>query len=204
MLIYQYSRYGKNQNGSAMVLSLFILAILTMVGLLAAKSTTTEVHMATNQMRHKLAFYSAEGVAELVSEILEQNIACPNGFTENHQRGGLVQVATPDFWKNDNQPGKLPADNEGNSPPIRDMRIPIGTLDSEPHTNVLINGAPAFSRGNSLQAAAGYQGIGRSLGNYGAHLIYDQIIQHKGRFNTEALVKIQWRHVIGSEGICIP
>ncbi len=199
-----YSRPGKNQNGSAMVLSLFILAILTMVGLLAAKSTTTEVRMATNEMHHKLAFYSAEGVAELVSEILEQNIACPNGFTENLQRGGLVQVATADFWKNEYQPGRLPADNQGNTPPVRDMRIPVGTPDSEPHTNVLIHGAPSFSSGNSLQAAAGYLGIGRSLGNCGAHLIYDQIIQHKGRFNSEALVKIQWRHVIGSEGICYP
>ena len=200
----QYSRYGKNQNGFAMVLSLFILAILSMVGLLAAKSTTTEVHMATNEMHHKLAFYSAEGVTELVSEILEQNIACPNGFTENLQRGGLVQVATADFWKNEYQPGRLPADNQGNTPPVRDMRIPVGTPDSEPHTNVLIHGAPSFSSGNSLQAAAGYLGIGRSLGNCGAHLIYDQIIQHKGRFNSEALVKIQWRHVIGSEGICYP
>ena len=196
--------HAKNQCGSAMVMTLFILAILTMVGLLAAKSTTTEMRMAANEMHHKQAFYSAEGVAELVSEIIEQNIACPSGFTENKLRGGLVQIDTPDFWKNEPTPGKLPADNEGNAPPIRDMRIPVGTLDSEPHTNVLINGAPAFSRGNSLQAAAGYQGIGRSLGNYGGHLIYDQIIQHKGRFNTEALVKIQWRHVIGSEGICIP
>lgn len=204
VLMNRYLCPGKNQNGSAMVLSLFILSILTMVGLLAAKSTTTEVQMATNEMHHKLAFYSAEGVAELVSEILEQNIACPNGFTETHHRGGLVQVATPDFWKNECQPGKLPADKEGTTPPVRDMRIPVGALDSEPHTNVLINGAPAFSRGNALQAAAGYQGIGRSLGSYGAHLIYDQIIQYRGRFNTEALVKIQWRHVIGSEGICIP
>ena len=200
----RYTHPARDQNGSAMVLSLFILVILTMVGLLAATSSTTEVHMATNEMHHKLAFYSAEGVAELVSEILEQNIACPNGFSENQYRGGLVQVDTPDFWKNECQPGKLPADSVGNAPPVRDMRIPIGTLDSEPHTNVLINGAPAFSRGNALQAAAGYQGIGRSLGRYGAHIAYDQLIQHKGLFNAEALVKIQWRHVIGSEGTCMP
>lgn len=195
---------GLNQSGSAMLMALYILAILTLVGLLSAKSTTTELHMATNEMRQKQAFYAAEGVSELISEIIEQNIACPNGFTENRLRGGLVQVHTPAFWKNEPQPGKLPSDGGGEDPPVRDMRIPIGDQDNEPHTNVLIHGTRAVSKGNALQSAAGYEGIGRSLANCGTHIIYDQIAQHKTGFNTEAIVKIQWRHVIGSEGICHP
>jgi len=196
--------HAKNQCGSAMVMTLFILAILTMVGLLATKSTTTEMRMAANEVRHKQAFYSAEGVAELISEIIEQNIACPNGFTENKLRGGLVQIDTPDFWKNEPAPGELPADGDGEGPPVRDMRIPMGNPDNEPHANVLIGGTRVASRGSALQTAAGYEGLGRSLANYGTNIIYDQIIQHKGSFNTEAIVKIQWRHVVGSEGICHP
>jgi hypothetical protein len=193
-----------DQYGSAMVMTLFILSILTMVGLLAAKSSTTEIRMAANEMHRKQAFYAAEGVAELVSEIIEQNIACPNGFTENRQRGGLVQVATPDFWKNGPQPGKLPTDSDENGMPVRDMRIPIGNQDDAPHANVLISGTRAFSRGSALHTAAGYQGTGRSLANLGAHIVYDQTVQHTGHFNTEAIVKIQWRHAVGSEGICNP
>lgn len=198
------TRHIKRQDGSAMVLTLFILSILTMVGLLAAKSTTTEMRMATNEMRHKEAFYAAEGVTELVSEIIEQNIACPNGFTDNRQRGGLVQVATPDFWKNAPQPGKLPADIGEEGLPVRDMRIPIGTRDNEPHANVLIGGSRTLSKGNALQAAAGYRGTGRSLANFGVDIVYDQIVQHMGPFHAEAIVKIQWRHAVGSEGTCKP
>jgi hypothetical protein len=192
------------QRGSALVLTLFILSILTMVGLLAAKSSTTEMRMAVNEMRRKQAFYTAEGVNELVSEIIEQNIACPNGFTENRQRGGLVQVTTSDFWKNEPLTGKLPADSDENGLPVRDMRIPIGNRDNEPHTNVLIGGRRSLSRGTALQTASGYTGIGRSVANHGSHIIFDQIVQYKGSFNTEAIVKIQWRHVIGSEGACRP
>ena len=187
-----------------MVMALFILAILTMVGLLTAKSTTTEIHMATNELHRKQAFYAAEGVTELVSEIIEQNIACPNGFTADTQRGGMVQVITPDFWKNGPKPGMLPSDGNGEDSPVRDMRIPIGDQDHQPHTNVLIMGTRVASRGSALQTANGYAGIGRSQANYGANIIYDQIVQHKGRFDTEAVVRIQWRHVIGSEGACRP
>jgi hypothetical protein len=191
------------QRGSAMLLTLFILSILTLAGLLATTSTTTELRMAANQMHHLQAFYAAEGVAELVSEIIEQNIACPGGFTENDRRGGLVEVVTPDFWKNP-RPRQLPSDGEGENPPVRDMRIPPDTPDSEPHANVLVGGARSFSRGSALQTAAGYEGVGRSLANFGAHVVYDQIVQHTGRFNTEAVVKIQWRHAVGAEGTCRP
>jgi len=194
----------KSQNGSAMVMTLFILSILTMIGLLAAKSSTTEIRMAANEMHRKQAFYAAEGVAELVSEIIEENLACPNGFTENRQRGGMVQVATPDFWKNDPRPGVLPTDSDEDGFPVRDMRIPIGNQDNNPHANILISGSRSFSRGNALQTAAGYEGIGRSQANLGAQIVYDQIVQHTGHFNTEAIVKIQWRHAVGSEGICNP
>ena len=80
------SDHANGQCGSAMVMTLFILSILTMVGLLAAKSSTTEIRMAANEMHRKQAFYAAEGVAELVSEIIEENIAYPNGFTENRPK----------------------------------------------------------------------------------------------------------------------
>lgn len=193
-----------SQCGSAMVMALFILAILTMVGLLAARSTTTEMHMAVNELHRKQAFYTAEGVTELVSEIIEQNVACPDGFTANQQRGGLVQVITPDFWKNAPRPGMLPSDGNGSDPPVRDLRIPIGHQDDQPHTNVLVGSTRVVSRGNALQTANGYAGTGRSLANHGANIIFDQVVQHKGRFDTEAIVSIRWRHVVGSEGACQP
>ena len=59
------------QRGSAMVMALFILAILTLVGMLAARSTTVEVQMAANELHHREAFYAVEGVAEMVAELLD-------------------------------------------------------------------------------------------------------------------------------------
>lgn len=194
----------RSRQGSAMVMILFILAILTLVGLLVIKSTTMELKMAANQWRHREAFYAAEGVAELVSEILEQNIACPEGFSDTGRFGEIVQVTTPDFWKNEPVSTWLDEDNIEAEASLRDLRIPAATEDDEPHCDVFIGGAPAISAGNALQTAAGYDGIGRSAAEHGTHLIYDQIIRHAGRFQTEAVLRIRWRHVVGTEGPCNP
>jgi len=200
----QHKSSTDSQGGSAIILTLLILSILTMVGLLAARSTTTEVRMATNDMRHKLAFYTAEGVAELVSEVLEKTLACPGESGAGFGQGGLVYAETDDFWKNKRDTDRLPTDDNGSGAPVRDLRVPADGSDEEPHTNVVIGGATKLSVGNSLQTAAGYEGNGRSLAGSGAHIVYDEIIQHVGHFNTEARIKIQWRHVIGREERCSP
>jgi hypothetical protein len=69
---------------------------------------------------------------------------------------------------------------------------------------MVIGGNPEFSTGSALQVAAGYEGKGKSTAGGGALLVYDQITQSFGTFNTESIVRVQWRHVIGTEGTCVP
>lgn len=187
-----------NQNGSAMVIALIIMALLTIIGHLATRSTTLEVKTATNDLRHQQAFYTADGTTEMAAELLEQNVACSLGFTANPQRGGLIDVLVIDFWKNDLDPSRLPSDAD------RDIRIPLGNDDTQPHTNIVVGGVAAFGTGSALQIAAGYEGKGKSTSGGGASILFDQSVQHRGNFNAEACVKTQWRHVIGTEGTCNP
>ena len=121
------------QNGSAMVIALIIMALLTIIGHLATRSTTLELQTATNDLRHKQAFYTADGTTELAAELLEQNIACSRGFYEDAQRGGLIDVLVIDFWKNDLDPTRVPSDAD------RDIRIPIGNDDTQPHTGCRVS-----------------------------------------------------------------
>jgi hypothetical protein len=187
-----------NQNGSAMVIALIIMALLTIIGHLATRSTTLEVRTATNDLRHKLAFYTADGMTELAAELLEQNVACARGFYNTPQRGGFIDVQTIDFWKNDLDPNRLPSDA------VRDIRIPIGNDDTLPHTNIVVGGTTGFGTGSALQIAAGYEGKGKSLSGGGAFMVFDQMVQHRAEFNAEACISTQWRHIIGDEGECIP
>ena len=186
------------QNGSAMVVALIIMALLTIIGHLATRSTTQELRIATNDYRYKEAFYTADGTTELAAELLEQNIACSRGFYENAQRGGLIDVLVIDFWKNDLDPTRTPSDAD------RDIRIPIGNDDTQPHTNIVVGGVTGFGTGSALQIAAGYEGKGKSISGGGAFMLFDQSVQHRGNFDAEACVRTQWRHIIGDEGICDP
>ena len=186
-----------NQNGSAMVIAMIIMALLAIIGHLATRSTSLEVQMASNDMRYKQTFYTADGLTELGSELIEQNIACPQGFT-NSVRGGLIDVQETAFWKNDLDPNRMPANDD------RDILIPVGAADDAPHTNIVIGGNKEFSTGSALQVAAGYEGKGKSTAGGGAYLVYDQITQTTGTFNTESIIRVQWRHVIGTEGTCVP
>ena len=49
-----------NQNGVAMLTVVFVLALITLAGLMVSKTTTTELQIATSDQLNKIAFYVAE------------------------------------------------------------------------------------------------------------------------------------------------
>jgi hypothetical protein len=50
----------ENEKGSVTVLAVVILMLLTLLGIAATTTSSIEVQIAGNELRHKLAFYSAE------------------------------------------------------------------------------------------------------------------------------------------------
>jgi hypothetical protein len=183
-----------NERGSAMVAALGTLVVLTILGLSAMKTSQTELQITANDLRHKISFYQADGGTELGSELLEQNIACPTGFTNSTI--GNIEVVNNDFWLNLDADATIPSDAD------RDFYFPSNYNGSQPHTNIKLGGNTQFSTGSALQMLAGYEGKGKALASGGAFIIYDLNSQHLGSFNAQSVVRTRWRHVIGSEGVC--
>ena len=50
----------ENEKGSVTVLAVVLLMLLTLLGIAATTTSSIEVRIAGNELRHKLAFYSAE------------------------------------------------------------------------------------------------------------------------------------------------
>jgi hypothetical protein len=143
----------------------------------------------------------------LSSELLEQNIACPTGFSAgNLTRGGLIQVVNRGFWRNMAVPATTPSNVNRDFffSPDPTVLLPTNFAGPDPVINVRVAGNTQFSTGSALQVAAGYEGKGKSTAAGGAFLVYDQYTQHIGRFRTQSIVRVQWRHVIGTEGTCNP
>jgi hypothetical protein len=53
-----------NQQGSVIIMAVIVLALLTVIGISATNTSTTEVQVSTNAMLHNIAFYTADsGIA---------------------------------------------------------------------------------------------------------------------------------------------
>lgn len=62
-----FSNPQSNERGSILIVTLLILAILTMVGISASTTTEIELQIAGNENFHKIAFYSAEAARGYVA-----------------------------------------------------------------------------------------------------------------------------------------
>jgi hypothetical protein len=182
-----------NQNGAAIVLVLLMLAAAIIIGVTSISTSNTELQISTQDARHKIAFYAADGGTEFGAELLEQNIACPGGFPISTV--GEIEVGTPNLWMNAS--AAKPSDTN------RDFYFPTGYSAGEPHTNLTVGGVTTLAAGGAIQMAAGYEGKGKGAPSGGAHIVYDIYSEHFGRFNSKSLVLLQWRHVIGQEGACL-
>ena len=61
----------KSENGNIIIASVMILALLTIVGIAAMSSSTTESQLATNTLLYERAFYSAEAGFEHAKGVLK-------------------------------------------------------------------------------------------------------------------------------------
>jgi type IV pilus assembly protein PilX len=98
-----------NQQGSVIVLAMVILVLLTIIGIAATNTSTTEVQISTNALLHNIAFYTADsgieaGRAALNNIKIEDagswdkllfNIDAADEDKESIQVGGLDCVPNP-------------------------------------------------------------------------------------------------------------
>jgi Tfp pilus assembly protein PilX len=188
-------QFLNKEDGSITVLALVLLALLTLLGIAVTTTSSIEVQIAGNDDRHKKALYEADGGTEVGFEMLEQNIACPNGFNFTGSLDiGDVTVFTKAFWLIENEPtSDYPSDE------VRDIKI---NRTANAYTNLSIYGSTQLSTGSAIQMVAGYEGNGKGAGSGGAHIIYNVYSKHMGRDNSRSMVMTQWRHMIGQEGAC--
>jgi len=217
-----------NEDGFVLVTCLMILVVLTLLGIAATTNTSLELQIAGNDRVHKETFYSAEAGAILGSELLEQNFNCVIGFSPTGNEAGVpiadiegqIRVYSRDldrinpgtlndmaFWRNLDftLPNLDPADPGFYMPNIneRDAAYPVQNLASGQEVNNLyIAGQTQMLPGGALQMAAGYEGLGHGGASGGIAKIMDIYSEFQGVLNSNSIVLLGWRHLIGSEGDC--
>jgi len=179
----------KNEEGSALIVALLVLVILTLVGIGANNTTSTDIQIARNEKFHKIAFYAADGGTEAGIELVEQGID-ERDWTDNSGHGNCY-VTNGDFFLNPDL-----AINEVPSDANRDIYTPSGYAAGDPHTNLKIGSNTTLSTGGAVQMISGYGGTGFGSAGGGAWVTYDIRSQHQGLDNSESVVNMIWRHLL--------
>lgn len=200
------------EDGFVLVAAMMIMVILTLLGISATTTSVIERQIAVNEVLYKDAFYHADGGTEAGSELIEENVSCPNGFTSTFSiiRIGGVDVYEKDFSSNRQmsdvngaassvQLTDLPSDT------VRSIRLPSNPAnrsDTVAHTNIAVWGVTKYMAGSALQMVSGYEGRGKAAAAGGGYIEYDLHSQHIGVRNSDVKIATTWRHIIGQEGTC--
>jgi len=209
----------QNERGSAIVVALLTLVVVTLIGIIASTTSRIETRISTSDVLYKMAFYEADGGTEITRELIEQNLSCQGEFPSSalNPSGELeiesssspedkrtkIRVTNPDFSLQESAPSSIyPSDAN------RDIWFvgpdePLSAADGTPHTNTVAFGVTSLSTGSAIQMAAGYSGVGFGAGAAGGQIVYEIHSRHEYRArHSESHVMVEYRHVIGQEGDC--
>jgi len=201
--------HANDERGFVLVVSLMMLVILSLLGVFALNSTNIELMISGNDKVAKRSFYMADGGTQAGSELLEQNLGCPSGFTGSTPftiNGVDIYDSLLAYHEVMSDTPNAPADiNTVPSDIFRSIRIlddPAGGSDATPHVNLVAWGNTEYLPGSGLQMAAGYEGKGKGSAGAGAIIKYEHQSQYIGNGNSEAKIATNWFHTIGQEGVC--
>lgn len=194
------------EEGFVLVFTLLLMVVVTLLGVSSINTSIFESQMAANDALYKMAFSEADGGANVAGVVIEENVSCPKGFTATETGGAaliddnvLIESTSLSLW--DISPtAAQPSDANRNAYFFYDAADPTGT--EPPHTNITVGGVTETAKGAALQMAAGYEGRGKGMAGGGGQITYDVFSQHIGERQSESIVEIVWRHVIGFEGNC--
>ena len=204
----QLRNISRKEDGYVLVVALLVMAILSLLGIAGMNTSTFEMQVAGNDWNAKRTFYRADGGISRGIELVEQSLACPGGFKSDTIKG--LHFKSLSLYNNSSfSPDAPPPD------PANPEITPISPLD-EPRVKydaaypsalpaydvgfLYFGGETKILPGGALQMAAGYEGKGKSAAQGGVAKIYDIYSQYLGPKNSESIIVVGWRHLVGNEG----
>lgn len=199
-----------NEEGYALLGTLLILVLLIVIGMAASTNTSLELQIAGNDRIHKETFYQADGGTQLAVRLVEESLGTSGPFTALDVNGILIDPVSPNntiqivdntLWNNVGIRNETNIFDDNVLGGGRDVAyFPGGNpTNVNPHTNIIVDGVTSTVEGAGLQMIAGYEGKGKGTAGGGGQILYSIYSQHMGKNQSESIIEVQWRHVIGLE-----
>jgi hypothetical protein len=188
----------KNEKGSALIVAIMILMVVTVIGIIASRTANIELRIATHDKTHKMTWFATDAMVDgLVPELMEQAIDLR--LTVDDVLSEVMPVwsedlstPTPAFYINEEDDDVCVNCPFPDNADIVLTKAAMGQAD----LFVRVYGATGFLPGNALQLPEGYHGRGKGLASGGAIIIYDIRGLGQGAAESESRISSRWRHVI--------
>ncbi len=220
--IYLYKIILSDEKGSAIVIAMMTLLIVTIIGLSTIDNSITEKTIATNEILHQQAFYAADGGTEVAQKLIESNIETADtsfkaGFTDDgknlvYKDNGktILTVECVKTNKTDKKATECVSDDTKykfwQNDRIDKNPWEDGT-SSDDYRDFYINTAPGITNFKTSYKISdgptpniqggGTEGVGKS--SIILPMTYTIYAQHRwDDRNVKSTIKVQWRYIYNS------
>src|SRR3990172_427715 len=91
-----FTKIGKSEKGSAILIVLALLAMLTSVAIMSVDRSNTDLELSYNQLHEEMAFYLAEAGVERATYEINENNAWRTGYDKLALQGGYYTIKVID------------------------------------------------------------------------------------------------------------
>ncbi len=179
------------ESGSALIIALLIMALLSIIAISTINTTNTEIQIAGNDKWEKTSFSAADGGTSVGVQLVE---LCEEqaGFDDDDGFGNFIQgdVTGPSLNLYIDPLQNLPiVINDAN----RDAFFPrLALAATAPHTNISIGSAHIPLPGTNPSADDGYDEGKKAVSFARAYVV---VSQHIGINKSQATVRLDYVHV---------
>ncbi|MBR9981090.1 MAG: pilus assembly PilX N-terminal domain-containing protein [Desulfatitalea sp.] len=196
---------GGTEKGSALITAVLILLVVTVIGIIASRTATTELDIAAHDKFHKMTWFATDATVEgLGPELLERSINVTFGADDDlgdllRTSSASLTIGNPEFYMNkacEDPDNCTPQDlaDAIPTPSKHDIALDAAAMgESDVYVRIYIS-QKGWARGSSILMFEGYHGEGRGAARGGAEA--DYMIRGQGVSNNEARIASQWRHVV--------
>jgi PilX N-terminal len=205
--MYYQVTHPTRQKGVALIVALILLMVLTMIAVVAMRTTTLDLKMTTNQTLLKRTFQSSESARMMIREIVDshsyfgawpvavggtvpahEDFEIPAEFTIDHPTQTLYFNENGEHWEMTpdarDMGFRIDADNDGSYESASDMAVDL-------FISVLVTRG---ADGSDLAQLRGYEGIGFGAAGAGAHIFYRVLARAAGAGATQATTEALYRY----------
>jgi hypothetical protein len=177
--------HSKHEEGSVLIVALFILVILTLLGIMATTTTETEIQIAGNEKFHKIAFQNADSGVFSTPKVISGAF---DGGADPAWAGVTYLGAGDTFYR------EIMGFDAYD--PFPDIRFTLGGHNVDVDVN---RTGQVIIAGGSAEFSSGSEGVGTGSAG-GVGILYEMDSLGQGPNAALSNVDAVYRKVIGTAG----